>query len=362
MCALVRDFGFGPATGFLDITEHCRDEFDWIVLSSGNALGLLRKEIPGARFVEFDGYDENRWSDLEDLLPKGSPVLAFSNPTFAAWAGRRYPTVLVDQLHWMWTEQVEGLSHLELHLVQAYFGLGSGPPLPPSAELVAPIVSSAFTEHRDGPADPRILIGFGGMAIAGDRQAADEYAAWMVRILASLARDRSETLCAVGGSETLARIRSDLGLADVLDCLVALPRREYAALLGSARSAILTPGLASIYEASALRRGVCFQPGFNKSMILQLHDLTEVGCEHAITWPLERADIDSMRRSPQNVALRQVKTLVSDAIRDPSFERHVMQRLNDYLDDPNPRPVHLPVAPSAVDARNRLADVLESVS
>lgn len=356
----VRDFGYGPSTGFLDVVESFRDEYRWVIFSSGNALAYLQQQLPGAAFHAFDGYDKSRWPDLFDLVPVGSVTIAFSNPQFAAWATRRYRSVLIDQLSWMWPSTVEGLDRLELHLVQEYFGLESG--VMDGGELVAPIVSLAFqnAHDHDTPND-QLLVGFGGMSVAGSRAATDDYARWLLEIVGPEARSRGIPIALVGGSPALATLAGELKTAGSVASHIGLGRREYARTLTAARAAILSPGLATIFESALLARGPLFQPGHNKSMLLQLDAVRRLGYEHVITWPFVETDLDRLRALPQDDALRDVRRLMDEAIASPAFRATVSAAIGRYLDDPAPPRLDLPSRGKLPDAGSRLREYLAGV-
>src|SRR5262245_3884858 len=99
----VHDFGFGPACGFLDITERFAGQYRWHVLAAGNAAAFIAKERPDVKMIEFNGFRRENWPLLAAIMPPDAPLLTLSNPNFAAFAAREGHHVLfVDQLDWMW--------------------------------------------------------------------------------------------------------------------------------------------------------------------------------------------------------------------------------------------------------------------
>ncbi len=327
----VPDFGFGPACGFLDGTEPFAGSFEWNVLTSGNAAKFIKSERPECQILPFDGFHAENWPLLPDLVPPESIVLSISNPPFAAHAALLgHHTGLLDQLDWMWEALPEGIDALSFHLSQTYFGVRSRTAPGPSQIEVAPVVSSYFQGQR-----PRnrsgTLTSFGGMAIAGVPDATDDYAHWLLSCAVPLL-DSADAYPAyvVGGSPNLERLVSGYGDRDV-KCMIGLGRHAYAELLRTAQHQILSPGLASIFEAEVAGASPLFSPGSNKSMVLQLEALHETGYKHVSTWPWHATIVNQISTMPQVEALEVVSKRIEASMADPSGRSHFETDLESYL-------------------------------
>lgn len=283
----VHDFGFGPACGFLDMTERFADQYRWHVLAVGNAAAFIRKERPGVNVISFNGFSKDNWHGLASIVPKESPLVTFSNPGFAAYAAQQWNKVcLVDQLDWMWPTYPDGIDDVDLHLVQHYFGQAHQKPRAPNAIEIRPIVTPSAFIGADNANRLGTVVGLGGMAIAGNSKGGDSYAEWLLPHIISGLDGTPEAfpVSVVGGSPNLETIVSRLGDRRVSSA-VGVRRHSYMGLLRGSRYQILTPGLASIYEAAVTGLKPLFQPGVNKSMLLQLDSLIEKNYPFAVAWP-----------------------------------------------------------------------------
>ncbi len=328
----ISDFGFGPACGFLDSTESFADSFDWNVLTSGNAADFIKSERPDCRVLEFDGFHAGNWPSLPDLVPPGSVILSLSNPPFAAHAaGLGHRSGLLDQLDWMWEALPDGIDALTFHISQTYFGGRSRPAIDRHGMIeVAPVVSSHFRGQR-GQKRVGTLISFGGMAIAGVPDATDEYADWLLASAVPLL-DSANAYPAyvVGGSPNLQTLVSSYGNRDIR-CMIGLGRYAYSELLKTSRHQILSPGLASIFEAEAAGVSPLYSPGSNKSMVLQLEALRETTYEYISTWPWHASVVNEISAMPQLDALEIVVQRIRTSMADSSGQREFEIDLKRYL-------------------------------
>jgi hypothetical protein len=96
-----------------------------------------------------------------------------------------------------------------------------------------------------------------------------------------------------------------------ISAVQALSRQQYLTKLRSSRSLVLTPGLATIRECSRYRLRPLFQPGDNKSMILQLAALQQISGAACLTWSW----------SPEVVALK-------DSVREEILLREISDRID----------------------------------
>ena len=136
------------------------------------------------------------------------------------------------------------------------------------------------------------------MAIAGEPKAADAYARWLLDIALPVVLEvTDEPVHIVGGSPTLVELCAPWAREPRVIVYGALGRRDYLELLGSTRFHLLTPGLSTIYESAELGLSPLFQPGANKSMVLQLDDLIPVAPERCAPWSWAAETVPHLRRS-----------------------------------------------------------------
>jgi hypothetical protein len=359
----VHDFGFGPACGFLDITERFEGRYRWHVLAVGNAATYIRKERPGIDLIPFNGFNRASWPQIRDLVPHDAPVLTFSNPGFAAQVAQEgYRVYLVDQLDWMWRAYPEGIDQVELHLVQYYFGRGSGKPRARGAIEIRPIVTPsvlADNSPRDGIGT---VIGLGGMAIAGDPLAGDGHARWLLSQVMAAVKDTPEAfpICVVGGSPNLAAIVNALGDSRVF-AAGGVGRHKYMELLRNSRFQILTPGLASIYEAAAIGVSPLFQPGVNKSMLLQLESLAETGYPFAVGWPWFPRVRDRLTSLPPADALELITNSIASSMRGEDDAGALLRAaVENYVSSTGEKPVPIYIPKDLPDGAHLLEKAFQN--
>jgi hypothetical protein len=242
----------------------------------------------------------------------------------------------IDQLAWMW-EANEGLPELSstaeaglTQVIQWYFG--ASPIHRYCGTEVRPILPLGIAEIPCGDPDPsRVLLAFGGMAVAGVSDGSDPYALWIthqaLRALDQTLKDAR--IVVVGGSPTfIAAARSRY---PGVTFLAGLARREYLTLLAASGHQILTPGLASIYEADALQLAPLFLPGSHKSMLLQSADLLERGYERTSEWEWQRSLVAAIRHEPEEQMLLELARQIEASLLDPSAASALVERISDYL-------------------------------
>lgn len=345
----VHDFGFGPACGFLDITEPFADEFHWHVLAVGNAAAYIRRERPKINIIPFDGFNRESWPKLRAIAPPEVPIVSLSNPGFAAYAAQHGHNVcLVDQLDWMWDASPAGIDDVYLHLVQYYFGQSTAKARAEKAIEIRPIVTPLVPELQRGKDAFRTVIGLGGMAIAGNPHGGDAYAKWILPHILSALDGTPEAfpICVVGGSPNLPAIVDALGDSRV-SYRVGVTRGAYMRMLQDASFQILTPGLASIYEAAVVGFSPLFQPGVNKSMVLQLQSLSATGYPFIMAWPWFEVAASDLKSLPAARALELITNRISSSIRGEDNSGDILKgAIRNYIlrRGHRPPPIHVPAA------------------
>ena len=337
----VPDFGYGPACCAADLVALLLQRLPLNVtfLSSGNALAFLDANVPDCQSDPIDVFDEDTWSDIVEVVGPSDAVICISQPPLAHWlAERGCQVILVDQLDWMWTDRIADTQALRGHIVQSYFS-SSSVARSPGATQVRPILNDAF--HRCvGPSEPsteayETVIAFGGMAVAGRPQASDAYAAWFLEAL--LPRITSLTggcVAVVGGSSLLTdeAARRRWGYDGRVSLHRGLGRATYARMLRESTFQILSPGLATIYEAEALSLSPLFQPGANKSMLLQAEDLVSEGYGHVSRWTWQQEAVSRVRGLSQPQALKVIDGLIEESLRGAHGSVEAIQdSVSEYL-------------------------------
>lgn len=330
--AEVLDFGFGPAAGFIDLAEALSSRIDWRVASTGNALRFLRSALPTAEFIDFNGFAAEEWPQMPAFAPPGSLWLTMSNPRFADWAGGHgYPVVLVDQLYWMWGAPELGAGHY-MHLAPNYFRNVS--PVARNLLYTRPILAPEIASYRTPPETRHgSLLAFGGMAVAGQPTAGDAYARWVLELaLPLLLEQTDEPVHIVGGSPHLRSLCAQWDHDQRVCFEGAMKRSAYLRLLGASRFQILTPGLSTIYECAELGLTPIFQPGANKSMVLQLADLNDVAPDRCAPWSWAGEWAPRLRALPQIAALSKIAELIAGSLSPKSSEgSRFVSVASDYL-------------------------------
>lgn len=329
----VADFGYGPARAVVATMEDALDEVHLTIYTCGNALDLLRAAMPWATFRELSTIDPSCWRTFANEVAAETAVLTMSGQ-FARWArDKGYWVVLIDQLDWMWLERPSFDPPLGLHLVPAYFGpQGSQSP---GATAVAPLAASYFRKPQLPPNERRdVTIGLGGMSTAGRPDAADDYAAWLLRHCVPLLAERPEvdTIHVVGGSEALPSLlpRGQAGVE--MQAHVALAPRKYAELLARSAHLVMSPGLGAICELSRMEVEAFFLPGDAMSTLLQLDDLHSSGYRHVGLWPWHADLCSRIRSMEQTLALALIEPLVHRCVSADGRPDWMLRSLVGYLE------------------------------
>lgn len=345
----VHDFGFGPACGFLDITEPFATAYRWHVLAAGNAAAYIRQERPGIDVIPFDGFNRDNWPKLHTIVPPDAPLVSLSHPGFAAYAAQHgYNVCLVDQLDWMWDANPAGIDEVYLHLVQYYFGKSSAKARAENAIEIRPIVTPLVPVRQRAKGAFGTVVGLGGMAIAGNPAGGDAYAKWVLPHILSALEDTPEAfpVCVVGGSPNLPSIVGALG-DDRVSPYVGVTRSVYMRMLQGSSFQILTPGLASIYEAAVVGFSPFFQPGVNKSMLLQVHSLSATGYPFTMLWPWFEAVQPELKSLAAADALAMIKNHIATSIGGEDNSGEILETaIRSYVlhRDHKPLPIYLPAA------------------
>jgi hypothetical protein len=272
----------------------------------------------------------------------------------------------IDQLAWMW-EADEGLPELSstakaglTQVVQWYFG--ASPIRRYLGTEVRPILPLGIAEIPCGDPDPsRVLLAFGGMAVAGVSDGSDPYALWIThQVLTALHQTRKDArIVVVGGSPTF--IAAARNRYPGVTFLAGLVRRQYLTLLAASGHQILTPGLASIYEADALHLAPLFLPGLHKSMLRQSADLLERAYEGTCAWGWQRSLVAAIRHEPEEQMLLELARQIQASLVDPSAASALVERVSDYLVGETGPPLNLNV-PKALPTSQKTVELVLSTS
>jgi len=364
LACIVDNFGYGPACGLLDSIESAAGSYDWHFFSTGQALSLLARCMPQASLTDMNPRDRGAWTHLlASLPPEPELIVVVSYPALVAFLLRHGRKVLhIDQLAWMW-EADEGLPELSstakaglTQVIQWYFG--ASPIHGYCGTEVRPILPLGMAEIPSGDPDPsRVLLAFGGMAVAGVSDRSDSYALWMTnQVLKAMDQTLKDArIVVVGGSPTF--IAAARNRYPGVTFLAGLARREYLALLAASGHQILTPGLASIYEADALQLAPLFLPGSHKSMLLQSADLVERGYATTSEWGWQRSLVAALRHEPEEQMLLELVRQIQASLLDPSAASVLVEQLSEYLaEEPGPPlnlnvPKGLPTSQQTVELR-----------
>jgi len=143
--------------------------------------------------------------------------------------------------------------------------------------------------------------------------------------------------------------------------LAGLARREYLALLAASGHQILTPGLASIYEADALQLAPLFLPGSHKSMLLQSADLLERGYEGTIEWGWQRSLVAGIRHEPEGQILLELGRQIQASLVDLAAASALVERISEYLVGEAGPPLNLNV-PRELPTSQKTVELMLSIS
>ncbi len=307
------EFGFGPASTSLKLIGLVANKGKCIVISTGSALKFVIASIPGVITIDFDTSNTDRYHLLPEIIdPLGvDRIISNTNPEFANWAANfGYRVIVIDNLFWMWNTPPDCLNVVEKYFYQHYitehsFELGAS--VHSNLICVRPIIDyelwgkSEVRSSRD-----KILIALGGMNIPYGKSLVVEYANWLLPSIVRMLTlcDNEYEINIVGG--LLDQVSLELILIEnpSVNVFTHLVPREFQQLYTDSKIKILTPGLATIYEAIFTKSTPIFLPGFNLSQILQAYDLREsLGYPKVVSWPFEKSAIDNVKGMPEASAL-----------------------------------------------------------
>jgi hypothetical protein len=227
---------------------------------------------------------------------------------------------------------------------------------------VRPILPLGIAEIPFGDRDPsRVLLAFGGMGVAGVSDWSDSYALWITnQVLKAMDQTLNDArIVVVGGSPTF--IDAARNRYPAVTFLAGLPRRDYVALVGVSGHQILTPGLASIYEADALRLAPLFLPGTNKSMLLQSAALCERGYEGTSEWGWQRSLLAAIRHEPDERIIPELARQIKASLADPYAASSFVERISEYLVNEMGPPLNLNV-PKVLPTSQEAVELVLSTS
>jgi hypothetical protein len=367
LACIVNNFGYGSACGLLDSIQSVANSYDWHFFSTGQALSLLARCMPRASLTDMNPWDRGAWSHLlASLPPEAEPIVVVSFPALVAFLLSHDRIVLhIDQLAWMWAD--EGVSELNstadarlTQVIQWYFG--ESPTHSYRGTEVRPILPLGIAEIPFGDRDPsRVLLAFGGMGVAGVSDWSDSYALWITnQVLKAMDQTLNDArIVVVGGSPTF--IDAARNRYPAVTFLAGLPRRDYVALVGVSGHQILTPGLASIYEADALRLAPLFLPGTNKSMLLQSAALCERGYEGTSEWGWQRSLLAAIRHQPDERIIPELARQIKASLADPYAASSFVERISEYLANEMGPPLNLNV-PKVLPTSQEAVELVLSAS
>ena len=239
--------------------------------------------MPRASLTDLNPRDPGVWTRLLASLAEPEPIVVVSYPALVAFLLRHGRMVVhIDQLAWMWKAE-EGL----------------------------PDVSS-----RTGAALTQVVQWYFGSSPIH------------------------------GSCGTEVRPILPLRIAEI-PCGEPDPSRVLLVFGGMAVAAsghqMLTPGLASIYEADALGLAPLFLPGLHKSMLLQSADLVERGYERTSEWGWQGSLVAALRDEPEKQMLVELARQVQASLLDPSAASSLVERIAAYLLEETGPPLNLNV-------------------
>jgi hypothetical protein len=326
--------------------------------------------MPDTNRVDLDPWNRANWESVAGLANTCDAALIVSFPALALFLLQKGLRVIhLDTLWWMWPAVTQELFKP--------FGLGQFcqliPPFLPTytrglENLHNAILVDELTPEEDDDAELELdegsmLIAFGGMGAAGNPNAADAYARFITGVcLAAVEISDIEVADVeiVGGSASFiqwCQLLKKEHSALPISAVQALSRQQYLTKLRSSRSLVLTPGLATIRECSRYRLRPLFQPGDNKSMILQLAALQQISGAACLTWswsPEVVALKDSVR---EEILLREISDRIDCEISARSSVPRFQKQLETHLR--RPAVLVLPLEEKRPSCSSILADVLQ---
>lgn len=339
------DFGFGPASAAINVIGRVKEEFNCTFIGFGASLALARQALSsGVEFIEIDTFYSEKWGEVLDLVPSGSPVVSITNLQFAEWAiAQGYRVGIIDTLFWMWDSFPPLLREALFYAAQSCFFEMHNSARENEKNLhvtyTAPIIDQRKIETPRQIYPRTAVIGLGGMSLPLDPALPFEYARWMLNHLLPLLfeSEQVDQVQVIGGSPELKlAIPECFRLDSRVKSTGFLAPEDYRSCLLSSELLFLTPGLATVYETAFLGVRPIFLPGFNMSMVLQGYYLSRCFSPERnaiVEWPwmAELCPRLSSLREDEGVGL--TSQMVRNTMRDNNSSRELFCRIEQCLQD-----------------------------
>lgn len=251
-------FGFGPTAAIADFFPHLREKFSHLAyIGCGHTLDLQRPFAYDAIYEMTDNQDQ-RFDSIASSYDLFLTALDFPMAKRAENLG--LPTVIYDPLTWYWPQIPSMGLTKTLYIAQAFHGVEKRLQQTklPSWLMVPPIVPEVVAKKSRS----YILANLGGIQNPlWSLETTLKYAQSMVDMIKQVIPPNMQLRII-----TSAKIAQNLGDPDV----VTYSREEVIDLLPRVKFAVMTPGLANIYDSAAYNIPTLFLPPANDSQGQQL--------------------------------------------------------------------------------------------
>jgi len=237
--------------------------------------------------MDINTFDPQSWSLVTKLVTDNTLIISNTNPCFANWAVEQgYRVGVVDTLYWFWSDFPVGLHRVQFYAAQCYFDPAKNQKQSRPNEdkiNVTWVKTNSKLEYIPSPKTNEsniVVISFGGMKYPDGVEVPTKYAHWVLKIALPifLSHEEIKEVHILGGHPLLKdSIPREYETDPRIKFRGFLTRSIFQQLLVDSRYQLLTPGIATLFEANGLGISPLFLQGYNSTMIIPGSDLKRGG-------------------------------------------------------------------------------------
>ncbi len=331
-------FGFGPSAAIAEIFPHLRDKISSLGYAGyGHTLDLQQKLAYDAIYDFGDAANSRKKEKFQQLAVDYDIFITALDFEAAKWAKEMGLKVIIyDPLTWFWKDIPPEIKQMDLYIAQNFFGVSerikANPDDFPETVIVPALVSPNQKATSYEPSK-ELLVNLGGL----NNPFLEEKD---LILFSTLVFETIKNACSTEFDKTTYLANQTIAKAMATLCTVeTLTPQETQSRLSSSNLAIMTSGLANLYEASLMNKKVIWLPPVNDSQGQQIMLLKQHGMvDYHLDWLdifVEDEPIDYF--DAQEKVMRQIAIYLKRLSQEPAsrirFKEFLLRVYADSLKD-----------------------------